>query len=73
MIKVIKHGNEHFLGKCPACYCEFEYASMDIKIEDYSCGFSLECPECGRMQFSSTLYGLRERFKYDDEQEEFLW
>ena len=73
MIKVIKHGNEHFLGKCPVCYCEFEYTSMDIEIEDCTYGFSLKCPECGRMQFSSNIYGLRERFKYDDEQEEFLW
>lgn len=73
MIKVIKHGNEHFLGKCPACYCEFEYTSMDIEIEDCTYGFSLSCPECGRAQFSSNIYGLRERFKYDDEQEKFLW
>lgn len=71
MIKVIKHGNEHFLGKCPACYCEFEYTILDIDTDEY--GFSLSCPECGSTQFSVTMYGLRERFKYDDEQEEFLW
>ena len=72
MIKVIKHGNEHFLGKCPACNCEFEYTILDIETDEY--GFSLGCPECGSTQFSSNIYGLRERFKYDDDKEEFdLW
>ena len=72
MIRVIKHGNKHYLGKCPVCYCEFEYTFVDTKRENYY-SYSLACPECGKMQSSSTLWGLRERFEYDDEQEDFPW
>lgn len=41
MIKVIKHGEQKFLGKCDRCGCEFIYDLDDISISN-----SVPCPDC---------------------------
>lgn len=41
MIKVIKHGETTFLGKCDRCGCEFTYNLDDVNIAN-----TVPCPDC---------------------------